>query len=68
MNEFNLAKKFTAHEQSLNNIARARLQRWLDPYRNKTVSNVLVGEARHIASESRIKMARHFAMVTVFLI
>lgn len=66
VNEFNLAKKLTVHESSLNDIAQARLQRQLDLYRNSMVSNALVDEARRIASESTIKMERHLASVADF--
>lgn len=66
VNEFNLAKKLTAHEHSLDDISQARLQRQRDLYRKSMVSNALVDEARRIASESTIKIERHLAMVADF--
>ena len=66
VNEYNLAKKLTAHEQSLNDIAQTRLQRQLDLYKQSMVSNSLVDESQRIASERSIKLEQHLAMVADF--
>jgi len=65
-NEYELAKKLTVHEQSLNNIAQLRLKRQLELYNQSMVSNALVDEARRSASESTIQMEQHNAMVMDF--
>ena len=64
--DFELAKKVTGHHRELKEIAEAKLERHLDLYKTKVVSDSILDEARKQASERSIMLERHLADLKIF--
>lgn len=61
-----LADNLTRHYQELSDISQAKLQRHLDLFSRKMISDSLLDEVRQQASERYITLARHLARVKDF--
>ncbi|MCB1646913.1 MAG: HlyD family efflux transporter periplasmic adaptor subunit, partial [Pseudomonadales bacterium] len=66
VNEYELAQQVTENQQALKTIAEARLQRHLDLYNTKMVSDAIVDEVRQQANERSMALARHLASLKNF--
>jgi len=64
--DFELAKKVTGHHRELKEIAEAKLERHLDLYKTRVVSDSILDEARKQASERSIMLERHLADLKIF--
>ena len=64
--DFELARKITQHHEELKAIAESKLERHLDLYQNKMVSNAILDEARREANERSITLERHLADLRTF--
>jgi multidrug efflux pump subunit AcrA (membrane-fusion protein) len=64
--DFELAKKVTGDHRALKEIAEAKLERHLDLYKTKVVSDSILDEARKQASERSIMLERHLADLKIF--
>jgi multidrug efflux pump subunit AcrA (membrane-fusion protein) len=64
--DFELARSVTTHHQNLKDIAEAKLERHLDLYNNKMMSDAILDEVRKEVSERSITLERHFADLRIF--
>tara|TARA_B100000959_G_scaffold88322_1_gene93637 strand:+ start:3692 stop:4981 length:1290 start_codon:yes stop_codon:yes gene_type:complete len=65
-NDFDLATQLTQHYQDLKKISDAKLQRHLNLFSNKMVSDAIVDEVRQQASQQAIVLARHLSRINDF--
>ena len=64
--DFTLSQNITAHHRDLKSIADAKLERYLDLYKTKMVSDAILDEVRREASERAITLERHLAELRTF--